>query len=177
MSDKDALREMYVERELSSAQIGKALGLSDTHIRRLLKKNNIPLRTRSEAQRLCTNRPEVREKMSRSARGRKHGESAKQKLRERVGAANHNWRNGLTTSTQGYLCFTASEGNGEHAGRALHVILAEWKYGRKIKPGEHVHHIDGNRLNNHPDNLEILLASDHAHKHAEDRENGKIESV
>ncbi|MBI2136069.1 HNH endonuclease [Candidatus Woesearchaeota archaeon] len=32
---------------------------------------------------------------------------------------------------------------------------------RKINPGEEVHHVDGDKLNNHSDNLIILSKSDH----------------
>lgn len=36
-----------------------------------------------------------------------------------------------------------------------HRIVAEIKYGRRLLKGEQVHHKDENKLNNHPDNLEI----------------------
>jgi len=44
-------------------------------------------------------------------------------------------------------------------------VVAEKKYGRQIKESENVHHIDGNRLNNHPDNLSILYIGDHVRLH------------
>lgn len=43
-----------------------------------------------------------------------------------------------------------------------HRLVAEQKYGRRIGKNEHVHHIDGNKQNNHPDNLEIVTPSDHS---------------
>ena len=43
-----------------------------------------------------------------------------------------------------------------------HLVVVEWKYGRKPNyPEEHCHHIDNNCANNHPDNLQILPASQH----------------
>lgn len=43
-----------------------------------------------------------------------------------------------------------------------HRLVMEEKIGRRLQPGEVVHHIDGVRSNNHPDNLE-LFSSNAAH--------------
>lgn len=49
-----------------------------------------------------------------------------------------------------------------------HRIVAERLLGRKLMPGEVVHHIDGNRRNNAPDNLMVFSSqSQHAKWHAE----------
>jgi len=48
--------------------------------------------------------------------------------------------------------------------RYVHRIVAEAWYG-PIPPDHHVHHRDGDKLNNHPDNLEILHGSDHNSMH------------
>lgn len=41
-------------------------------------------------------------------------------------------------------------------GRHLHRTIAEQKIGRPLRQGEIVHHIDGNKRNNSPENLEVL---------------------
>ena len=40
--------------------------------------------------------------------------------------------------------------------RHAHRVMAEKKLGRKLKPGEIVHHKDGDKQNYSPENLEIL---------------------
>ena len=54
--------------------------------------------------------------------------------------------------------------------RHVHREMAAQKLGRPLRPGEVVHHIDGNKLNNHPDNL-IIFASqaEHSAHHAAER--------
>jgi hypothetical protein len=48
-----------------------------------------------------------------------------------------------------------------------HRAAAEQKLGRKLRPGEVVHHKDRDKTNNHPDNLWVFknqAAHDRAHK-------------
>lgn len=50
--------------------------------------------------------------------------------------------------------------------RHLHRHVAELKLGRALLPGEVVHHIDGNSLNNHPDNIVVTTQAIHARGHS-----------
>lgn len=69
-----------------------------------------------------------------------------------------------------YLDYTnfekAGAPNQKVAGKVLYRTIAERKLGRPLTDDEEVHHIDGNHLNNSPDNLQVLSASEHSVIHA-----------
>jgi len=51
-------------------------------------------------------------------------------------------------------------------GRHEHRIIAEQIIGRSLSTKEVVHHIDGNKLNNHPGNIAVLVnQGEHARRH------------
>jgi ribonucleoside-diphosphate reductase alpha chain len=64
---------------------------------------------------------------------------------------------------RGYLRIKAT---GQTNEALEHQMIAQCKYGC-YDPELHVHHIDGNTINNHPDNIELLTRSEHAQKHCE----------
>lgn len=169
----EKIESMY-KGGMSSTEIAAELGTSATHILRLMSQHGIDKRSASEGKKLALSKPEVREKISKSGIGRNMSEATKKKLSESIsGSKNAQWKGGMAMSVSGYLGFTNSKANGEHAGKLLHQIIAQWKYGRAIGDDEHVHHIDGNKLNNNPENLVILSAEIHAKLHTQDKKNGK----
>lgn len=75
-----------------------------------------------------------------------------------TGAKNGLWKGGVLVASNGYVLVRV--GTDHHLadvrGYAYqHRLVAEEKLGRRLEPGEIVHHIDGNRENNDPANLEV----------------------
>lgn len=55
-------------------------------------------------------------------------------------------------------------------GKHLHRVVAEVKLGRSLRPGEVVHHEDGNKRNACPANLRVFTSqSEHAAEHMQKR--------
>ena len=74
---------------------------------------------------------------------------------------------------RGYECKIGPDGNIIY----IHREVMEQKLGRKLLPGEVVHHIDENKRNNDPNNLELKTETSHAKIHYEllsDEEKDKI---
>lgn len=66
----------------------------------------------------------------------------------------------------------AQKGYRKKYGRHEHRIVVEEKIGRPLQPGEIVHHIDGNKQNNAPENLRIMTQAEHARMHMKQRYGG-----
>lgn len=107
--------------------------------------------------------------------GRKHTEETKQKIRENRKAPkkeNHpSWKGGRRVSANGYIEVHMPE---HHRARGNdyvfeHIVVVEMKLGRQLEPGETVHHVDGNKQNNNPENLEVLTRSEHSRLHPNKR--------
>lgn len=54
----------------------------------------------------------------------------------------------------------------KYMGRHQHRVIMEQKLGRSLIYGEIVHHIDGNKKNNNPDNLVLTTRQKHSAQHS-----------
>jgi predicted Zn-ribbon and HTH transcriptional regulator len=86
------------------------------------------------------------------------------------GQRNGRWRNG-TYHSQGYIMRYRPDhpASGKRGYVMEHRLVMEATLGRLLTDKEVVHHKDGNRANNTPSNLEVLLRSEHPSRHAGQR--------
>ena len=98
--------------------------------------------------------------------------------RDQRGEKNDYWRGGCVRS-EGYI-FRVALGHpkAKKCGNYVreHVLVAETALGRLLRDDEVVHHIDGDKSNNSPENLAVMTRAEHSHYHAMVRQNNKIET-
>ena len=117
----DQIKELYVDKYMSVAQVAILLDTSPYPLYKRLRKLG-----------LMRNFGETR-----------HLNGATK------GANNPNWSGGRNIHS-GYVMIWI---DGKYVYE--HRYVAEQKLGRKLKPKEVIHHIDGNKTNNDPDNIEV----------------------
>lgn len=158
----------------SSTELAPLYGTSRVHLIRLFKAHGLEIKTASVSKRQSHAKPSTKAKLRLANLGRKHSPEAIKKLKDLAGEKSPNWRGGITMVAGGYLAYTNSIANGENAGKYVHRSKFQKHIGRPLRSDEHVHHKDGDKLNNDIDNLELMSASDHAKHHTKDREAGKL---
>lgn len=79
-----------------------------------------------------------------------------------------NWKH-VSEDSQGYLVDISDRSNK----RYVHRKVMEEVLGRPLRSDEIVHHIDGNKKNNNPSNLQIVTRAEHIRIHKDDLMKGK----
>lgn len=84
------------------------------------------------------------------------------------GARNPNWRGGRRKGGekgQYIVAYAPDHPNAVQGGVLEHRLVVEHQLGRPLDRGEVIHHIDGNKHNNSPENLRVMSQSEHARLH------------
>jgi predicted DNA-binding protein YlxM (UPF0122 family) len=153
------MKKLYTEEKLSLDKIAEIIGCSNKAVEYQLKKNDVKLRTKSEA---LKGRPTT-EKMR---------ETARELGKKLVGSNNPNWKGKVKRST-GYIAIRKV--NHPYAAKdgyvMEHRLVMEKALGRYLKPDEDVHHINRIKDDNRIENLMLLSKSQHARFHGLEKNN------
>lgn len=155
---------------LSIPKVASRVGKPLSTVRYQLKKSGL-LRSRAEGVRLAASIGDL----GAGLRGKKRTftQSHKRNISKAAAARGKRYAVGVTLKPNGYLEYT----RGPHKGRLVHCVEMEARLGRRLRPGECVHHIDGNKINNHEDNLALLTRSGHARLHRREEKLAKQNEV
>jgi hypothetical protein len=77
------------------------------------------------------------------------------------GTQHPNWTGGRSLDSAGYVRVVT----GRDERKREHRIVAEAQLGRPLQPDEVVHHKNGDKTDNRPENLEVLTTQEHTRRH------------
>jgi hypothetical protein len=142
----DKVTELYWGKSLSILQIAKALGVGCTCIRGQLLRSPQGTRTYSEAEKLAY-------KLNRKAKTGTYN----------PGPAHPQWRGGKKTFDGYFFVYAPGHPRARKGGRYVpeHILVWEQTNNRQLPEGWCIHHLNGNKTDNRPENLLALPNSKH----------------
>lgn len=140
---KQVLEKLYLEEQMSAKKIAERLGLGHDTVPKYLKEYGIPMRDRSAAGKLTGFRPGVQ-----------------------TGESNPNWKGGRVSTKDGYVLVLAPHHSRAKTRRYIleHILVWEQVHNRVLPEGWVIHHLNGIRTDNRPENLIALPRQGHARR-------------
>lgn len=93
-------------------------------------------------------------------------------MKGRFGKLNPKYNGGIYLRPDGYRAILVNSVNGRAIYELEHRLVMSKHLGRKLKRSEIVHHINGNKLDNRIENLELMKNSEHSKYHADRGDTG-----
>lgn len=92
------------------------------------------------------------------------GPRCSQKFRLRTPEDHPSWKGGRRKTSAGYMEVRIKDHHRVRGNGYVfeHIVALEKKIGRKLRHNEQCHHIDGDKTNNNPDNLQLVDIAEHA---------------
>lgn len=195
LHDSEWLKEQYVDGNRTLESIAQELGCNKGTVGRALRSFGIKSRKRTSkfpqladynwlyhsyviekkglrriAAEVGATPGVVREHLKQKGIDRRNvreGMDVEGRINVRLGAKGANWKGGRKVLKTGYIYIYAPDNpNATKSGYVFeHRLVMEEKIGRHLDSSEIVHHIDGNKSNNHPDNLELKTNGRHISEH------------
>ncbi|MBA7654346.1 hypothetical protein ES703_62223 [subsurface metagenome] len=141
--NREELARLYLEEKMTTYQIAERVNITPPQIRYWLKKYSIKTRGTSEANRLAF------------LKGRRVDTN-------RRGSESPNWKGGRFEDRNGYIHVYAP-GHPRAVDKYVleHILVWEQANNRELPKGYIIHHLNGLRDDNHPENLVGLSTKDH----------------
>jgi hypothetical protein len=158
--NKVILADMYQTKMMSIPDISKETGIAKSMVRFYLLKQGVKLRSVKESLAL------VKHKLGSGRRGKTYVITEETRHKMSIARKQHSLLHAKGYDIhQGYRRHTT----GANSGRLEHVVLMEKHIGRRLLPGEVVHHINGIKTDNRIENLKLMTNAEHCSLHAKEK--------